>query len=150
MNNLLIAARTNFIDDLILDSILNIVLYLILNHPLFLLPPLILLVALIIFIISSDNNTNSSSFRIKGFKYVLPSIRLVGAILPNQKTNATQPKGKAIKEAAKELVDVSLGENEKYLKAKGIITKANKGISIAKNLRNSFKTNNIETEKPII
>lgn len=149
MNNLLIAARTNFIEDLILDSILNIILYLILNYPLFLLPPIILLIALIIFIIYQDN-TNSSSFRIKGFKYVLPSIRLVGAILPNQKTNATQPKGKAITEAAKELVDVSLGENEKYVKAKGIITKANKGISIAKNLRNSFKTNNIETEKPII
>ena len=116
----------------------------------FILPPLILLVVLIIFIIYQDENTNSSSFRIKGFKYVLPSIRLVGAILPNRKTNATQPKGKAIKEAAKELVDVSLGENEKYVKAKGIITKANKGISIAKNLRNSFKKNNIETEKPII
>lgn len=148
MNNLLIAARTNFIDDLILDSILNIVLYLILNHPLFFLPPIILLIALIIFIIYQDNT--NSSFRIKGFKYVLPSIRLVGAILPNRENNATQPKGKAIKEAAKELVDVSLGENEKYVKAKGIITKANKGISIAKNLRNSFKTNNIETEKPII
>lgn len=149
MNNLLIAARTNFIEDLILDSILNIVLYLILNYPLFLLPPIILLIALIIFIISQDN-INFSPFRIKGFKYVLPSIRLVGALLPNRKTNATQPKGKAIKEAAKELVDVSLGENEKYVKAKGIMTGANKGISIAKNLRNSFKTNNIETEKPII